>query len=62
MAEIEIGVMSRQCLAWRTGEIERMRYEVAAWVRERNAAQGTVRWYFTSADARVKLRRLYPKI
>jgi predicted AAA+ superfamily ATPase len=62
MAEIEIGVMSRQCLARRIPDIEMMKNEAAAWVRNRNAAKGTVHWQFTTPDARVKLQRLYPKI
>jgi hypothetical protein len=62
MAEIEIGVMSRQCLARRIPDIETMKKEVAAWVRLRNAARKTVRWQFTTPDARLKLQRLYQKI
>jgi hypothetical protein len=62
MAEIEIGVMSRQCLARRIPDIEMMKHEAAAWVRDRNAARKTVHWQFTTPDARLKLQRLYPKI
>jgi hypothetical protein len=62
MAEIEIGVMSRQCLARRIPDIEMMKHEAAAWVRDRNAARRTVHWQFTTPDARVKLQHLYPKI
>jgi hypothetical protein len=62
MAEIEIGVMSRQCLARRIPALETMKKEAAAWVRNRNAARRTVHWQFTTSDARLKLQRLYPKI
>jgi hypothetical protein len=54
--------MSRQCLARRIPDIETMKHEVAAWVRDRNAARRTVHWHFTTPDARLKLQRLYPKI
>jgi hypothetical protein len=62
MAEIEIGVMSRQCLARRIPTIEEMTAQVQAWVADRNARTDTVHWYFTTHDARIKLQRLYPKI
>ena len=62
MAEIEIGVMGRQCLARRIPTIDQMTQEVQSWVSERNACQATVHWHFTTADARIKLQHLYPKI
>ena len=61
MAELEIGVMSRQCLKRRIATIEKMAGEVKAWVAERNNQRTTVHWQFTTADARIKLRHLYPK-
>jgi hypothetical protein len=60
MAELEIGVMSRQCLGRRIPTIEKMASEVKAWVTERNNHKTTVHWQFTTADARIKLRHLYP--
>ena len=60
MAEIEIGVLSRQCLSRYIPTKEQMITEVAAWERKRNQADVTVDWQFTTADARVKLKRLYP--
>ena len=60
MAELEIGVMSRQCLGRRIATIEKMAAEVQSWVAERNKEKTTVRWQFTTADARIKLRHLYP--
>jgi hypothetical protein len=60
MAEIELSVLSRQCLDRRIGEVRVVKCEVAAWEAERNAAQAKVDWRFTTADARVKLKRLYP--
>ncbi|GHV30167.1 hypothetical protein AGMMS4952_16790 [Spirochaetia bacterium] len=62
MAEIEIGVMSRQCLARRIPTFEEMTSQVQAWAADRNAHKGTVNWHFSTQDARIKLRRLYPKI
>jgi len=62
MAEIEIGVLSRQCLSKYIESKERMIAEVAAWEQQRNEADATVDWQFTTADARVKLKKLYPVI
>jgi len=62
MAEIEIGILSRQCLSKYIESKERMIAEVAAWERQRNEANATVDWQFRTADARVKLKRLYPVI
>jgi hypothetical protein len=62
MAEIELSVLSRQCLDRRIGTREELEREVAAWERERNERGVPVRWRFTTADARIKLRRLYPTI
>jgi hypothetical protein len=61
MAELEISVMSRQCLARRIPSIEKMASEVQAWVTQRNNRKSTVRWQFTTADARIKLQHLYPR-
>lgn len=60
MAEIEFSVLSRQCLDRRIGTEEELVREVTAWVNARNASGATVNWQFTTADARIKLRRLYP--
>ncbi len=60
MAEIEIGVLSRQCLSKYIESKERMIDEIAAWEQQRNEADATVDWQFTTADARIKLKRLYP--
>jgi len=60
MAEIELGVLQRQCLDRRLGDRARLEREVAAWAARRNAATATIAWRFTTADARIKLRRLYP--
>ena len=62
MVEIEFSVLSRQCLNRRIPDIETMKQETRAWVQERNQQQATVNWRFTSSDARVKLRRLYPQL
>ena len=62
MAELEINALSRQCLARRIPHIEEMNNEVQAWVAQRNNHKTTVRWQFTTADARIKLRHLYPRI
>ena len=60
MAEIELGILGRQCLARRIDNVDVLRREVATWKTERNAAGLKVNWQFTTADARIKLRRLYP--
>ena len=60
MVELELSVLSRQCLERRLPDLETMRREVALWESRRNEQRATVRWRFTTADARTKLRRLYP--
>lgn len=60
IAEIEIGILSRQCLGQFIPTKERMLLEVAAWEQQRNRANATVDWQFTTADARIKLKKLYP--
>lgn len=60
MAEIELSVLQRQCLDRRLGDRAMMEREVAAWVAARNAATTTIDWRFTTEDARIKLKRLYP--
>jgi hypothetical protein len=62
MAELEIGILSRQCLNRRIAGIEEMCAEVAAWAARRNSQKTTIHWQFTTADARIKLQHLYPKI
>lgn len=62
MAEIELSVLARQCLDRRIPDREVLAREVAAWEAKRNAAGVTADWQFTTADARVKLKKLYPKI
>jgi len=60
MAEIELSVLSRQCLDRRIGKQAELEQEVAAWQARRNAQLVRINWRFTTADARIKLRRLYP--
>jgi hypothetical protein len=60
MAEIELGVLRRQCLDRRIGDLPTLQSEVAAWQRDRNAQQVKVNWQFQTNDARIKLKRLYP--
>jgi hypothetical protein len=60
MAEIELSVLSGQCLDRRIETREELQREVAAWERERNKRGMPIQWRFTTADARIKLRRLYP--
>jgi len=62
VAEIELSVLKRQCLPERVPDIELMRQMVYDWNSERNTRQTTVDWQFTTDDARVKLKRLYPKL
>jgi hypothetical protein len=62
IAEIELSVLGRQCLARRIADAGLLAEEVAAWVAARNADGSTVDWRFTTADARIKLKRLYPTL
>ena len=62
MAEIELGVLIRQCLSRRIPDKATLECEVAAWQTDRNAKLVKVDWRFTSADARIKLKHLYPEI
>ena len=62
MAEIELGVLSRQCLDRRIPDQRVLRGEVAAWARKRNRDGIRVDWRFTTADARIELKSLYPSI
>jgi hypothetical protein len=59
-AEIELSVLSGQCLDRRLGDRATLEHEVAAWEAERNQAHTTIVWRFTSAAARTKLHRVYP--
>lgn len=60
MAECELSVLSRQCLDQRIDSPSRLTEEVAAWEQQRNAQHVRIDWRFTTADARIKLQRLYP--
>jgi len=60
IAECELSVLSRQCLDQRISDRALLEAEVAAWEARRNAERVTVDWQFTAADARIKLKRLYP--
>lgn len=60
MAEIMIGILSRECLSRRIGSEELLREEVAAWEADGNAHRKPFQWRFTTEHARVKLKRLYP--
>jgi len=62
IAEIELSALSSQCLNRRIPEIELMRKEVAAWQLHRNNRSVPIDWRFTTEDARIKLKRLYPKL
>jgi transposase len=62
MAEIELGVLIRQCLSRRIADKASLDAEVKAWQNERNAKVVKVHWRFTTADARIRLKHLYPVI
>jgi hypothetical protein len=62
IAEIELSALSRQCLDRRFADEAAFRAAIAAWEARRNAAGGKVDWRFTTEDARIKLKRLYPSI
>ena len=60
MAETELSVLARQCLDRRIDDRDLMAREIATWQAERNAAIACINWQFKTADARIKLKRLYP--
>lgn len=60
MAEIELSVLSRQCLCRRLSSLEEATRQIEAWQVHRNQDQAKVTWRFTTDDARIKLKRLYP--
>jgi DDE superfamily endonuclease len=60
IAEIELSTLTRQCLDRRIGDLDTLNAELAAWQHQTNADQRQVDWHFTTADARTKLRHLYP--
>ena len=63
IAEIELSVLSRQCLDRRVPNFETLEAEVAAWQEQRDAAGGKkIEWRFSAEDARIKLKRLYPSL
>jgi hypothetical protein len=62
MAEIEFSVLSRQCLDRRIGDQQTLIREVTAWQNNRNDKAAKMDWRFTTADARIKLKKLYPSI
>ena len=60
MAEIKMGILGRQCLDRRIDNAEELIRKVADWEAERNASEAKVTWRFSTPDARIKLRKLYP--
>ena len=60
MAEIELSILSRQCLNCRIPDRETLSNEVAAWVNQRNESKAKMIWRFTTEEARIKLKKLYP--
>ena len=62
IAEIELNVITRQCLSRRIDSIDKLRSELSAWEKERNSNHATVNWQFRTKDARIKLISLYPEI
>ena len=62
MAEIEFSLLSRQCMSDRMVNREYLTQEVAAWVKNRNSSKSEMNWRFTTEDARIKLKHLYPTL
>jgi len=60
IAEIELGILSRQCLSQRIDSMADLRRQVEAWEKSRDEARVKVNWQFTTEDARIKLKKLYP--
>lgn len=62
IAECDLSVLKRQCLQRRIPDIETVAQQVAAWEQRRNRTEATIDWRFTTDDARIKLKRLYPLV
>ncbi len=62
MAEIELSALRRQCLDERISDSGTLETEVAAWVERRNTTGAGINWRFTTAEARIKLKRLHPSL
>jgi len=62
MAEMELSVLARQCLGQYFKTRDELAVEVQSWQEQRNAGSNAVNWQFTTADARIKLKKLYPEI
>ena len=62
MAEIELSVLAKQCLAEHVACIENLETDTQVWASRRNDRKNTVDWHFTTEDARIKLKRLYPSV
>lgn len=62
MAEIELGILSKQCLDRRIPNSARLQREVAAWESQRNQSEAKIKWQFKTKDARIKLHQLYPAL
>jgi len=62
MAEIELSILSRQCLDQRIPDQDTLKKEIAAWQEKRNALAQPMEWRFTNEDARIKLKKLYPTL
>lgn len=62
LAEIELSVLARQALSGRIPTLQALQERIATWQERRNQRQTTISWHFTTADARIKLKRLYPSI
>jgi hypothetical protein len=62
MAEIELSALGRQCLSCRIPSVEKLTSQIKFWEKSRNNRRTKVQWQFTTADARIKLRSLYPSI
>ena len=62
VAEIELNVLSRQCLNRHIDDIKAVKKEVKAWEKNRNKRKNKIEWRFTTKDARIKLKKLYPSV
>jgi hypothetical protein len=62
IAEIELPILAKQCLNRRIADRQTLQRQISAWRSDRNLANATINGQFTTADARIKLRRLYPEI
>ena len=62
IAEIELSALTRQCLSRKISDFEMLQQQIQIWCQNKNNEQNAINWQFTTKDARIKLKKLYPQI